>query len=228
MPERSRMFVQLAKAVQHAGFRLCGGFNPEPRDDVPSPWADMPIRTVFLVGNAGPTMWKRFQMERTDAENPLDSWCRSELTALASQFGAHPRFPFQRPYLPFQRWLMRSEPCHASPLGILVHPRFGLWHAIRGALLFARDIGVPTQSDEGSPCQNCPGRPCLFACPVAAFSSGSYDVPRCAGHLRSPEGADCMSLGCRARRACPLGKESRYSPEQAAFHMAAFLSALSR
>ena len=27
--------------------------------------------------------------------------------------------------------------CHASPLGLLIHPDYGLWHGYRGALLFA-------------------------------------------------------------------------------------------
>ncbi len=34
-----------------------------------------------------------------------------------------------------------------------------------------------------------------------------------------------MDLGCRARRACPVGREYFYDPEQAAFHMRAFLDA---
>jgi hypothetical protein len=32
-----------------------------------------------------------------------------------------------------------------------------------------------------------------------------------------------MGFGCRARRACPVGAEHAYGPEQANFIMAAFL-----
>jgi hypothetical protein len=34
-----------------------------------------------------------------------------------------------------------------------------------------------------------------------------------------------MSAGCRARRACPVGAEHAYGPEQANFLMRAFLRA---
>src|SRR3546814_16164033 len=33
------------------------------------------------------------------------------------------------------------------------------------------------------------------------------------------------SLGCRARRACPVGRAYRYPPAQARLHMAAFIAA---
>ncbi len=70
-----------------------------------------------------------------------------------------------------------------------------------------------------------PGRPCLNACPVGAFSVSGYDVAACASHLETDAGADCMDLGCRARRACPVGAEHAYGPEQASFGMRAFLQA---
>jgi hypothetical protein len=31
-----------------------------------------------------------------------------------------------------------------------------------------------------------------------------------------------MGEGCRARRACPVGRDYRYAPDQAAFHMRPF------
>jgi hypothetical protein len=60
---------------------------------------------------------------------------------------------------------------------------------------------------------------------VGAFSRGAYDVAACVGHVESVAGADCMDFGCRARRACPVGAEYAYSPEQASFTMRAFLRA---
>jgi hypothetical protein len=52
-----------------------------------------------------------------------------------------------------------------------------------------------------------------------------YDVEACAGWLRRPEGRECMGAGCLARRACPVGRDFAQPPEQAAFHMRAFLAA---
>src|SRR5690606_16718138 len=124
------------------------------------------------------------------------------------------------------RWAQRAEPVFPSPVGMLIHPEHGLWHAYRCAFAFAGELeGVPERRAVSSPCESCAEKPCLSTCPVGAFDGSAYDVPACAGHLRRPEGADCMGLGCRARRACPVGRAATYLPEQAAFHMAAFLEA---
>ena len=39
--------------------------------------------------------------------------------------------PVRRPpYWPFQQWARRAEPVHPSPIGVLIHPRYGLWHRL--------------------------------------------------------------------------------------------------
>jgi len=152
----------------------------------------------------------------------LDEWSARILNALAARLGARAVFPFERPYLPFQRWAQRAEACHPSPLGLLIHPEYGLWHGYRGALLFAAAIALPPPDRRASPCATCPDRPCLSACPVAAFDSKSYDVPACARHLVATPEPTCMDIGCLARHACPVGRDYRYAPAQARFHMSAF------
>ncbi len=145
-------------------------------------------------------------------------------SASAHELGATAFFPFGGPpWLPFQQWARRAEPVHASPIGVLIHPRYGLWHSYRGALGFSEALAVPELKPVPSPCDSCAGRWCLKACPVGAFSAAGYEVAACAAHVKSPAGADCMALGCRARRACPVGAEHAYPPEQANFHMRAFL-----
>ncbi|NNE86421.1 MAG: hypothetical protein HKN28_20850 [Alphaproteobacteria bacterium] len=205
------------------GLILRGGFYPVGEDSVPGGPA-----TLVLVGNAGPAMWRAFTAARAagrtaDRANPLDDWVRDVLSAAAVDTGATPLFPFGGPpHLPFQRWAQRSEPVYASPLGVLIHPDYGLWHAYRGALAFAERLELPPRDDRSRPCDSCADRPCLPACPVAAFGPDGYDVPACIGHIAAPAGADCMDLGCRARRACPVGRDFIYEPPNAAFHMAAF------
>ena len=53
------------------------------------------------------------------------------------------------------RWAQRAEPLHPSPLGVLIHPVHGLWHAYRGALAFAEPIELPPRADLPSPCASC-------------------------------------------------------------------------
>jgi ferredoxin len=187
------------------------------------------IRTIVLAGMAGREGWGAFAASREahdGADHPLDRWSRRVIEALANELGAKAFFPFGAPpYWPFQQWARRAEPVHPSPIGLLIHPRYGLWHSYRGALGLSEKLAVPEPAAVPSLCESCPERWCLKACPVGAFSPEGYDVAACVGHLKSTAGADCMGAGCRARRACPAGAEHAYGPEQANFLTRAFLRA---
>ena len=160
---------------------------------------------------------------------------RVRILEVAEALGARPLFPFGGPpYQPFLRWARRAEPVAPSPLGLLVHPRHGLWHSYRGALAFADDLALPPREAAPHPCESCSDRPCLSACPVGAFAPPladglpRYDLQGCAAHLRVPAGAACRQGGCLARRACPVAPQLAYEAAQASFHMAAFLAARNR
>jgi hypothetical protein len=187
------------------------------------------IRTIVLAGMAGRDGWSAFAAspEASDElDDPLDRWSRRVIEALARDLGAKALFPFGGPpFWPFQQWARRAEPVHPSPIGILIHPRYGLWHSYRGALGFREAFDIPELTVVPSPCESCSGRWCLKTCPVGAFSGADYDVTACVGHLQSAAGGDCMGGGCRARRACPVGAEHAYGIEQANFIMRAFLRA---
>jgi len=209
--------------LQDAGLTPRGAFHAAAGDAVPALAAGTPARSVVLAGNAGPRMWLAFEAARAAGGMSLDAWSARVLTELAAVVGARAVFPYERPYLPFQRWAMRAEACHASPLGLLIHPDYGLWHGYRGALLFGETIELPPPDRRPSPCASCADRPCLSACPVGAFDAKAYDVPACLRHLRGVPEPECMDSGCLARHACPIGRAYRYAPAQARFHMQAFV-----
>jgi hypothetical protein len=204
--------------VPRGAFRLGEGERDGALADIP---------TIVLVGMTGREGWGAFAASpeaRDGARHPLDRWSSRVIEALAGELGAKALFPFGGPpFWPFQQWARRAEPVHPSPIGILIHPRYGLWHSYRGALGFREALAVPEPAAVPSPCETCAGRWCLSACPVGAFSGLGYDVAACAGHLKSASGADCMGGGCLARRACPVGVEHAYGPEEASFLMRAFL-----
>ena len=214
---------EIEHALRAAGLSPRGAFHPGADDGVPPLAPDTPAGTLVLAGNVGPQMWQTFAAARAGSDLTLDQWSQRVLTALAARLGAHAVFPFERPYLPFQRWAQRAEACHPSPLGLLIHPDYGLWHGYRGALLFAGAIALPSPERRASPCASCADRPCLSACPAGAFAGGAYDVPACVRHLGTAPDAACMQRGCLARHACPVGRDYRYAPAQARFHMRAFL-----
>jgi hypothetical protein len=185
------------------------------------------IRTIVLAGMVGRDGWDAFAAspEASDGlADPLDRWSRRLIESLARELGAKALLPFGGPpFLPFQRWAERAEPLHSSPIGLLIHPYYGLWHSFRGALGLSEELAVAEPSAVPNPCETCSGRWCLKTCPVGAFSEAGYDVAACADHLRSTAGGDCMAFGCRARRACPVGADQAYGPEQARFLMRGFL-----
>ena len=145
-----------------------------------------------------------------------------EMIDVAEQFGAKAVFPSDKPYLPFQQWAIRAEGLQPSPLGILMHPEYGLWHAYRGALLFDVELPFAPPHNPIHLCDACVGKPCLKACPVGAHSAAGFAHGDCLTHVRSPAGEPCRTAGCFDRNACPYGTAYRYPADQQAFHMAAF------
>ena len=215
--------TEIEQALQSAGLTPRGAFHPAAGDGVPALAADAPARTLVLAGNAGPRMWQAYAAARSEGTLTLDAWSERVLTELALRLEARAVFPFERPYLPFQRWAMRAAACYPSPLGLLIHPDYGLWHGYRGALLLPAAIELPPPDRRASPCTACAERPCLSACPAGAFDGKAYKVPACVRHLALVPETDCMQGGCLARHACPIGGDYRYAPAQARFHMQAFL-----
>jgi len=206
-------------AIRRAGFTPFGWFDPSTEDRVPDG-----ARFVILIGNAGPDMWRRFARERDPARDTMDAWTEAAVGELARDLDARAVFPFDKPPYPFLTWARRARAGHISPLGLNIHPVYGLWHAFRAALLFPVAFDMPQPSLGAHPCESCAEKPCLSACPVSAFSPEGYDVPACVAHLET-EGQVCMEGGCLARRACPVGRSFTYGPAQAQFHMKAFLKA---
>ena len=215
--------IELRDALGAHGLILRGGFHPVPADDVPPLTGGRAVRTLMLAGHGGPAMWLAFQASSPAGTHPLDGWSREVLGGIARKFDGGALLPGDGPpYLPFQRWAIKADAVSPSPIGVLIHPDFGLWHGYRGALIFAETLALPPADERPSPCETCTDRPCLSTCPVGAFSTSGYDVPRCVDYLDTPAGVDCLEIGCRARRACPIGRDATYTREQAAFHMAAF------
>lgn len=188
--------------------------------------AGQPCR-LLLIGNGGGAMWTAFTAapEAADGKpHPLDRWTRRVLQPVAEEHDAQALYPFEGPpWHPFQRWARAAGCGRASPMGILMHPRYGLWHGYRAAFAFPRtDANAPSAKEPSHACDDCREKPCLSACPVNAITPSGFDAPRCRAHVLSPAGVECRAGGCLARRACPIATRRRQSRAQQSFHMAAF------
>lgn len=208
-------------AIRRAAFTPLGWFEAGSGDPLPDG-----ARFIILIGNAGPDMFRRFARERDPQRDSMDDWTREVVEPLAEDLGASALYPFDTdPPWPFLTWARRGGAGHVSPLGLNIHPTYGLWHAYRAALLFPVAFDLPKVSPGAHPCESCADKPCLSACPVGAFDGKGYDVDACARHVGGSLGAQCKRNGCLARHACPVGKDVSYVSEQSHFHMRAFLAA---
>lgn len=220
---RNRMSDDFLASITFAlaahGLILRGGLNFTAKDHPPA-------KSVLLIGNAGASYWQHFsrwrETQQPDLNDPLDIWSRKVIGAVADTFGARAISPSDRPFAPFQQWAMRAEGLRPSPLGILMHPDYGLWHAYRGALLLDHEIPFQEVRKVVRLCDLCDEKPCLKACPVNAYSEAGFAYRNCLTHVRSSLGEACRSDGCLDRNACPHGAAYRYPPYVQAFHMAAY------
>ncbi|CAN7339421.1 MULTISPECIES: 4Fe-4S dicluster domain-containing protein [Ensifer] len=214
-------------ALEPHGLFLRGTLNFASGDAAPLLSDGRPAASVALIGNVGGSLWQPFVRWRESApdhggNDPLDTWSKSVIGEIARGSGATAYFPSDPPWQPFQQWAMRAEGLKTSPLGILIHPRYGLWHGYRGALAFDEPLAADSERLASHPCDTCVDKPCISACPAGALERLQFDVGRCRSYLRTEAGrSGCLEHGCLARDACPVGQDYRYPPAQLRFHMSA-------
>ncbi len=221
----------LQQRVAELGLKILGVLEVDEEERLPALPDGETARQLLLIGNAGPEMWPVFSVSAEYADgtdNPLDRWSQRVAEQLSGEFAVTPLFPFGGPpHWPFVSWAKRARACHSSPLGMALHPRYGLWHAYRFALLtdalpeLAEHLSE-TVNDSAADCVDC-SQPCLSACPVDAFTGQQYLYKTCAEFLASEPNHHCNHFGCAARRACPVGEEYLYPAAQAAFHTEVFV-----
>ena len=209
MPQRAATIESVVSAIAQSGFVARGALLLAEAERV-GPLRD--VRTIALAGVAGRQGWDAFAASpeaRDGGGDPLDRFSRRVIDGVAEALGAVALYPFGGPpHWPFQQWAQRAEPVHPSPIGLIIHPVYGLWHSYRGALGFRAALDLPNAQTAPNPCESCLEKACLRACPVGAFTSAGYDVPACAMHLRQSAGANCLGPVASLGAPVPSGRST--------------------
>lgn len=229
------MFDDLNMRLGETGMEILGAFHLDRDEALRFAGSEHEI-IGLMIASCGQDMWQVFRASAQFGDRlpePLDRWTKKVLEDIALESGAGLVLPFDRPYPPFQSWAKRASGICNSPLGVLIHPQYGLWFGLRGVLL-VKVIVENQQLDKliqqtkyiESPCDRCIEKPCLSSCPVNAFGDSSLNVKVCYSHLDevtiSKAEPDCLDDGCAARAACPVGVKHKYCAEQLRFHMKSY------
>jgi hypothetical protein len=218
--------MSLQSDLEATGLVLLGGFSPNADQVLPELTGGARPKTIAMVGSVGPAMWDHLKAapEFESDPHPVNAWSKRVLLELAKTHGAELVFPFDGPpYWPFQQWVMALPGTSQSPLGVVVHAKFGPWYALRGALLLDKQLEIAAPVEGPGPCPGCAEKPCLDACPSGALTRAhSFHAGVCRDYVRENANKDCAERGCLVRHACPFGRDYAYLPEQARHHMLAF------
>ncbi len=190
-------------------------------------------QSFLVVASTGTLFWQKFKASFYGAsnsisyqgENPLDDWTKAIFSPIAQKYDAGYYHPSDTPYLPFQHYcLVYNEVIgkpifHKSPLNILFHYHYGLWHGLRGLLAFKQEgmIDAVHPDVEQNQCENCETQPCIKACPSEAVQENGFIVKNCEKYIVSSDNKCYES--CIARMACPYGVENLYPSEKSSYLM---------
>ena len=213
-------YADLNNLLEQRGLMARGGLFLDRDADLAA--QEHGYRTIVLAGHVGSSFWPNFERFRDSyrGNDPLDAWSRSVGDAIEAELDCVALYPFEKPWWPFQSWIARTEGLRPSPLGILIHPEFGLWHGYRAAFAFREAINIPAPKALAHACDDCTDKPCMAACPVGAVAEQAFQLKACRTHLAGNVGrAGCMVQGCLSRNACPVGAGYRYNGAQLRFHM---------
>lgn len=223
----------IAAAVAPFGLNLIGVASVASYDAGVAPQGGLARRlpgaeTVVVVGSGGGAFWDAYRRfcamhpEHERRPDPLDDFTREVVDAACAPLTRHELvrilypFGFAADGVSFTRLARLAGLGRESLVGVLVHPVYGPWIALRAALLVAQRLEAPRPADGFDPCPTCAERPCIAACPGDAVAAGGWSVPRCATHRARPD--DPCAVRCHARAACVLGPEHRYPDDALAYH----------
>ncbi len=238
----SMLLDQVREALHSTGLNLVGVTTVEAYEGRVPPTLhvrphQLTARSLLVVGNGGSHFWTAFAgsgAPRRASREPLDSFTQrcieDRLGPVLDRAGGRWRalypFRFRSEPLSFQDLAHVAGLGVPSLLGLMIHPTYGPWIALRCAV--AIDASLPVSMPlTWDPCAACSERPCITACPGAAVTpEAGWSAIACSRQrLRA---TDSCADGCHARWACIYGQPHRYPFAAQRHHQAASLSEMQR
>ncbi|PIE23539.1 MAG: hypothetical protein CSA62_06780 [Planctomycetota bacterium] len=185
-------------------------------------------RSVLVIASGGSEFWERMIQRHGKPKAPAPNYHpidehgaaliqeeRQRLAGLGIR--SELLFPFGNGTVDFVTLGELAGLGYRSPVvPLLLHPKFGPWISMRGALVLEEELEPEGPMEGFTPCSECHA-PCLIACPVAAVSEPGYkEDAKCAEH-RSHGGCE---EGCDVRSSCLFGLEHAYGAEEHSFRNA--------
>jgi epoxyqueuosine reductase QueG len=186
-------------------------------------------KSAILAGFAGRSFWKilqKFLRENPEFGDSQEDWI-DDYTVLKFMSAAEIledekvnyriAFPFGSTslLLDFSKLGELGGVGVKSLLGILIHPEYGSWISLRGAIITDLEFAHYDEPlSSFNPCPPC-SKPCISACPANTVSHKGWNYTACMNFRLSDD--TCMT-NCASRRACPYGRKHQYSEEQLAYH----------
>ncbi len=199
-------------------------------------------QSIVVIGNGGGAFWAGFRDDTDDLQeyshpqgraHPLDDYTveviEKSLTPLLQASGATYQYvyPFRFGTQPvsFMHLAQASGLAGPSILGIVIHPTYGPWMALRAAVLIDQQLSSPPSAQGFDPCPSCTERSCVKACPANVVSvEKGWDIPGCIQHrVNVPD--DCVAY-CHARYECVYGRQHRYPLDELQYHQAQSLATM--
>ena len=187
-----------------------------------------PTRSILVVGSGGTLLWEQFMAhlanhpeDLTLQPHPLDHFVERSLIEhhpLILEGGAARVVPITANtpvFLDVRRLALSCGLGVMSPTGLLLHPHYGLWWAVRGVIFSEGELppGLPLTS---SPCISCPA-PCITSCPADAVQPSGFVFTRC---IDQHQRTNTCAATCLSRQACIAAPEHRYGDLQNLYHNA--------
>lgn len=205
---------QARATLAEVGVQVCGVAAGAPWQHV------LPgCRSVLVFGSGGSALWEHLRAlpaGETDREHPVDQLVKTTLTRLTvadSRRWVRCADDETTP-LDFRTLALNAGLGHRSRLGLLLHPEFGPWWALRAACFTTEPLPLSPPLRSAPPCAGC-AAPCADACPVRAPRESGFELQDClAWQARS----ESCSGGCLARIHCPEGRSHAYDAAQHRYH----------